>query len=208
MMILEDAAAAAVPALVVHQDAASATLTAELERLTFEARSDDLTGLLNRRYWSSEAKAVLGRGAATVLLIDVDRFKQVNDRYGHHVGDFVLAEIAAVLRTRGVAGRLGGDEFAVVIEHADPTGAVAGVLIAEIAERFAGHDLAVSVCVGVAATARPGVDLRAALRAADAAAYAAKRSGRATFRVATWEGHQPAEAGAEAGDGARRAAAA
>ena len=93
------------------------------ERLKELADHDSLTGLLNRRRFDEELRLTLLRlrrhgGQATLLLIDLDRFKGVNDTYGHKTGDEVLVAVAAALRERlretDVVARLGGDEFAAI----------------------------------------------------------------------------------------------
>ncbi len=102
-----------------------------LADLRRQATTDDLTGLLNRRAFTTETTRRLGRGGAPValLLLDLDRFKEVNDSLGHHVGDQLLREVgrrlAGVLRGQDVLARLGGDEFAVLLHDADEPEAVA-----------------------------------------------------------------------------------
>jgi putative nucleotidyltransferase with HDIG domain len=83
----------------------------ELERL---ALTDDLTGLASRRHWLQSVRARLEAGEqGGVVMLDVDRFKDINDTYGHQVGDLVLCEVARVAGRLGFAGRLGGDELAI-----------------------------------------------------------------------------------------------
>ncbi len=116
---------------------------AELGRLARDlnelARTDPLTGLANRRAFSEVAEAELGRCrrfgvSATVLMIDVDHFKMINDIHGHEAGDRVLASLATVLktmaRTTDFPSRFGGEEFVVLLVGTDLSGA------SEMAERI------------------------------------------------------------------------
>ncbi len=146
---------------------------AELERL---ASTDDLTGLANRRQWMAATKDAIRSGeAGSVLLCDLDQFKQINDKHGHTTGDLVLTEIARVLTRYGLAGRLGGDEFALWIPGQETVSAAERIL-AEVARTFSdANRLAASVSIG---TAPPGCELAEALELADRALYAAKTSGR------------------------------
>ena len=118
-----------------------------------------------------------------LLTFDLDDFKAVNDRFGHHVGDAVLCHAAEALRsgvkTRDVVARLGGDEFAVLLRDTGVLDArtVAARVHAWLDEALVdvgGHTIAVGVSSGVAALDRGG-DAEATMRAADADMYAAKR---------------------------------
>ena len=146
----------------------------ELERL---ARTDDLTGLANRRHWLKTTREGLAAGnAGVIVLCDVDYFKQINDSHGHAAGDAVLIEVAGVLARYGRAGRLGGDEFALWIagglDEARTT--VVGVIDAC---RECVPTLGVSL--GVALAPEHGLYVDDLLEAADAALYRAKHAGRA-----------------------------
>jgi diguanylate cyclase (GGDEF)-like protein/putative nucleotidyltransferase with HDIG domain len=146
---------------------------AELERL---ASTDELTGLANRRHWMAIIRQTMESGAhGTVLLCDLDRFKQVNDTHGHSTGDIVLMEVSRILQHHGIAGRIGGDEFALWVTGDAPM-AVAERIVAEVAVAFDSHtELSVGISIGVAPTLR---DLSDALEAADRALYKAKSAGR------------------------------
>ncbi|MBS7546098.1 sensor domain-containing diguanylate cyclase [Ancylobacter oerskovii] len=177
---------------------------------------DDLTGLLNRRGFQSRIREVVaGGGPMAVLALDLDRFKSINDVYGHAAGDDVLRLFADVLRDnlRGadIVARLGGEEFGIVLPGAGEAAA------REIAERIrlgfrrSGeglpmHEARPSASIGVAAGFLPPLAPEAALAAlqeqADAALYAAKRGGRDRVVV-----HGVGEGAAERPDPGLKAAA-
>jgi diguanylate cyclase (GGDEF)-like protein len=175
------------PRVVVTHTDITDRVTAE-QRAAWQARHDDLTALPNRAALHEAITDALADdvgGRVTVLYMDVDGFKQVNDSLGHSAGDLLLRELASRLahRTRptDVVGRLGGDEFVVVARDCDATGgdALAQRFRAVFDEPFelAGTRLPLTVSVGIAtsdpAHSRPE-DL---LRDADAAMYAAKATG-------------------------------
>ncbi|MBL7498913.1 GGDEF domain-containing protein [Frankia sp. CNm7] len=174
------------------------------EELLAAARTDPKTGLANAAWWREVADAELARTRRagrplSVLLVDIDHFKQVNDRHGHLFGDTVLVAVADALRaaTRpwDLVGRFGGEEFVVLLADVDLPAA------AEIAERIRarvaatrcplgplaapGGPSAVGVTVSIgAATCPAAVGLADALEAADAALYQAKNAGRDRVRLA------------------------
>lgn len=98
------------------------------EELTFRSRHDGLTGLLNRETFIGETLPLMESHAVILLLLDIDHFKQVNDRYGHPVGDRVIVGVARVLLDlspeQTLCGRLGGEEFAILLPHGDWAGAL------------------------------------------------------------------------------------
>ncbi|TWH74793.1 diguanylate cyclase (GGDEF)-like protein [Modestobacter roseus] len=161
-------------------------LLVRLERLSHE---DPLTGLANRRRWDT-ALATRCSGAreagtpVAVVLIDLDHFKQVNDRFGHAAGDAALQAVAQLLRSRVRGGdlvaRLGGDELALLLPGAELVDAV------RLAERVRAEAHAlwpagfsgpgISLSLGVAAAVGDGADPRALLASADAQLYRAKAS--------------------------------
>lgn len=169
----------------------------EIEEL---ARRDALTGLLNRRAFFEAAQASLDRsrdepGPLTLLVLDADHFKRINDGHGHAAGDEALKLIAATLlaatRQYDLVGRIGGEEFAVLLRGAAPDEAslvaeriVSAVRLADF--RRAGRPVPLSVSVGIA-TLQPGLDLDGLFARADAALYAAKRAGRGRSRLAETE---------------------
>jgi len=150
-----------------------------------QARTDDLTGLPNRRALYADVPARLaaaGRRPRALLLLDLDRFKEVNDSLGHHVGDRLLVQVGTRLaehvRDGDLLARLGGDEFAVLLEDTDHDRAVAvaGELRAVLAEPFTleGIALQTDASVGIALFPDHGDDLTVLLRRADMAMYRAK----------------------------------
>ena len=154
------------------------------------ATTDALTGLPNRRYFDEYLGLLARRWRAEdkvgVLMVDIDRFKKLNDTYGHAVGDHVLREVAQAIvravREGDVPARFGGEEFVVLLRNPGPRVAV------EVGERVrravAELDLrrmgvpGVSVSVGVAVADNPEVDLEEVIDDADRALYRAKRNGR------------------------------
>ena len=154
------------------------------ERLRHEVTHDGLTGLANRALFRTELAAALRtEDLTTVLLIDLDDFKTVNDSLGHDVGDRLLVSMADVLRGEvghdGLPVRLGGDEFAVLVTGDGVTGeAVAHRLLAALSRPIGRDRLLVQASIGIAGAER-GAALDAVLRHADVAMYAAKQRGKA-----------------------------
>jgi diguanylate cyclase (GGDEF)-like protein len=172
----------------------AAEISAALDRadlvalLAAQARTDELTGLPNRRALYVEGQARLvepQRRRMALLMLDLDKFKEVNDSLGHHAGDLLLIQVGArlseQLRAGDVLARLGGDEFAVLLEDAgrDQASEVAVKLRSALAEPFALADITLhgSVSIGIALFPDDGPDLSSLLRKADIAMYKAKASG-------------------------------
>ncbi|MFB6357418.1 MAG: diguanylate cyclase [bacterium] len=170
------------------------------EHLEYMARTDDLTGLYNRRHFLDLVEAELWRSiryekVCTFAMIDIDRFKMVNDQYGHQVGDRVLREVADVidrkLRRNDRAGRYGGDEFAVILPETGLDGALAvGERIRKSVrdrvnrgDRIIEGDTEVSVSVGVAEFQGENHDefdveqIDRLIKKADECLYTSKRKG-------------------------------
>ena len=159
------------------------------------AVTDGLTGLANRTLVTERLEQLArqpvrpGRHTA-VMLIDLDRFKPVNDTFGHDAGDAVLIAAAdamrAVIRGGDLAGRLGGDEFAVLVQGL-PSREAAGVVAARLLEAlrmpvvFGEHVLMVEASIGVVVRDDPDASGETLLQQADTALYAAKRAGRGRF---------------------------
>ena len=163
-----------------------ARLYEEMKRL---AEIDGLTGLLNRRMYEEKLDDLLEQSVRSgqplsLILIDIDNFKPINDRYGHLAGDDVLREVARALRQSLRAGdlsaRYGGDEFAVVLSRTDLQAAckVAGKIARRIRRSSPGKEPRVSVSVGVSSTQVAGRVARRLMASADKALYRAKRLGR------------------------------
>ena len=188
------------PLLVLHR----AVLVRHLE---VAASTDSKTGLLNAAAWHTQAERELQRGGRrvgpkAVLVVDLDRFKAVNDTYGHLAGDRVLAAVAdamrAEVRERDLVGRFGGEEFVVLLGGLDGPGD-GQVELEAVAERIrrriavlqvemptADGPLTIaslSASVGGALYPGDGRDLRTLLQVADTALYAAKRAGRNLVRM-------------------------
>jgi len=154
-----------------------------------EARTDDLTGLPNRRLFFERLVACFDAGTAShrlaVLMIDLDRFKEINDSLGHHVGDDVLRQLGprltAAVGSAGTVARLGGDEFGLVLSPlTDPSEAI------EVAERvrnalrepfqLEGMSLRVDASIGIAFAPDHGTTPESLLQKADLAMFSAKRA--------------------------------
>jgi diguanylate cyclase (GGDEF)-like protein len=166
------------------------------------ARTDSLTGLANTRSFIEQAQASRRRddaGPVSMLYVDIDNFKQLNDTYGHATGDEFLREVGrairASIRASDVAARVGGDEFAIVMGGTSPATAevIARRLIEgvrAVATRF--PQAPVGLSIGVADCERPPESVDDLLRQADDAMYRAKASGKA--RIVRWTPRQtPAE---------------
>lgn len=167
-------------------EVARAVLRRRADDLAHEVSTDSLTGVGSRRWFDLELARLTDRtGWGAVAIVDLDRFKRVNDGFGHHVGDRTLETVGRILRravrSGDVVGRLGGEEFAVLLAG---TRLEAALLLAERIrldiERAPWHEiqpgLTVTTSVGVAEG--PLSSIREVLRAADAALYEAKRNGR------------------------------
>lgn len=181
--------------LVLQRQAFEDALHAEKERLAFQASHDWLTGLANRRAFEARLQSELdGRdeNSLSLILLDLDQFKSVNDSCGHLAGDRLLCQVARLLQQdrhpHDLVARLGGDEFGLILPRCAPYDAV------DIAERlrrslelfnFAWDDrcFAVTASIGVALIADANTTLEEAMRRADAACYRAKEKGRNRVQV-------------------------
>ncbi|MCL5666944.1 MAG: EAL domain-containing protein [Patescibacteria group bacterium] len=162
------------------------------QEIQFYASHDILTGLPNRKTFEERLRRAMffarkERHMAAIMLLDLDRFKNINDTSGHDLGDKVIAEVAsrlkAAMRSDDVIARWGGDEFVVLLEK------VAGIYdVSRAAEkiskalepviRIARHTLHVSTSIGIALFPQDGEDLQGLLKNADVALYRAKEKGR------------------------------
>lgn len=154
------------------------------------SRTDSLTGLANRSAWLDAARNEFERHVrhphvASLLLLDLDHFKAINDRYGHTTGDAALQALARILlanlRTLDTAGRFGGDEFGIVLPDTNVAAArdVAERICREVARiRPDGHDHTCAVSIGIAPLDASCISLKAWIEQADIALYRAKADGR------------------------------
>lgn len=190
------------PLLVIHTIAVSASsyqlvrrVQIQNQRLEELSRVDTLTGLYERGHWESLAAVALKEHdenvGSALMVLDVDRFKEINDQHGHGAGDDVLRGIADLIRRNipagSHAGRIGGDEFAVVMRVAQADAELAAERIrAKIQQlEFANASyLRCTVSIGIAGGPDSGADLRAWTEAADRALYRAKQAGRNQSAIA------------------------
>jgi diguanylate cyclase (GGDEF)-like protein len=168
-------------------------LTEDRDRLEHRAHHDPLTGLANRELFAQQVEAAIARpdGRAVVLLLDLDDFKHVNDRFGHEIGDELLVaftrRLRSCLRTSDLPARLGGDEFAVLLDRGDHERAT------RIAERIqlafkepfklSTATLRVGASTGIALGEHGEATAADVLRNADVAMYAAKQQEKGRFEV-------------------------
>ena len=165
----------------------------DAERLS---QFDSLTGLANRHRMGTQLDSKLkqyrnAKRACALMMLDLDRFKQVNDTLGHPAGDELLKQVAARLKQlcghRGEIGRLGGDEFQIMLPDMDDRGEL-GDLAARIIQMVAqpysvnGARAIIGVSLGIAVAPYDGVDAEELVSAADLALYAAKGGGRGQYR--------------------------
>lgn len=167
------------------------------DQLKHLATHDSLTTLPNRvllrdRVAQSLARAKRANRSVAVLLLDLDRFKEINDRLGHRAGDHVLqlvaTRLAHAVRECDTVARMGGDEFVVILgelEHHDEAQAATERLLQAIAEPLLGEglDTRVTASIGVALYPADGTDLETLIKSADMAMYQAKSDGRGTARL-------------------------
>ena len=169
-----------------------AKLTVELMDLRHVATIDGLTGAMTRRSFIDAAKrdvvlSIRHRRPLSVIMIDLDHFKRINDTYGHAAGDYVLKHASSLLseqlRGSDYIGRLGGEEFGVVLRETPAPNAFALAerlrrTLAEGMFRFAGAEFPITASLGVAGLEPTVSDIHALLSRADASLYAAKAVGR------------------------------
>ena len=166
---------------------------AQAQHLAFH---DVLTGLPNRalideRLTQALARATRHRSQAALLLLDLDRFKNINDTYGHHAGDDLIIEVShrltTLLRDNDTVGRIGGDEFVIVLEEIAAPEEVEKFcqgIIDALAEPYTllGSETWIGVSIGVALAPQDGQDRQELMRKADIALYEAKNEGRGQYR--------------------------
>ena len=154
-------------------------------RLGYLAQNDQLTGLFNRTLFQDRVKSALARarregGLVTVMFLDIDGFKEVNDRFGHAVGDDLLRQVAerlvACLRETDTVARLGGDEFTVILEggkRVEDAGQVAMKILQEISRPYTvgTREIVVTTSIGIAVYPFDGDSYEDLLKGADTAMY-------------------------------------
>ena len=167
----------------------------------FESATDELTGLLSRRAIFRKAERLLARAEHfflnsderrrqrqefSILIVDIDHFKRVNDKFGHPAGDRIIQYVAEAVRPTDIAGRYGGEEFAILLPETGKEGAL------KAAENFlnkvqttvkTSDGAGVTVSIGVA-SAGPDYSLETLVKRADLALYMAKNEGRNRVRFA------------------------
>lgn len=173
----------------------NAELQKSAHRLNHEANHDSLTGLPNRKLFHERLTqslewATQNHQLVALLFLDLDGFKQINDRLGHAIGDALLKGVAArltgCLRGSDTVARLGGDEFTVILP-AIPTvqdaGRVADKILATLSQPFSlnGHTVQVTTSIGISVFPQDGQEADIMLKSADAAMYQAKDSGKSCY---------------------------
>lgn len=163
------------------------------EYLTHAAMHDPLTGLVNRRFFEQELSVAMNSAkryghALCLCMVDIDRFKDINDTYGHGVGDQVLKRFGEIIRQEirreDIGGRLGGDEFCICFTHTSTVEAMACAerirqrLASHVFCRHTGRAFSVTASFGLADLATQEMDEKVLIEAADRSLYAAKQEGR------------------------------
>lgn len=164
------------------------------QRLVSQALNDPLTGIFNRRHFEASVESELARvtrtgNRSTLLLMDIDLFKPINDEHGHATGDRVLIEVVGIIRNTirqsDVLFRIGGEEFVVLLS--DTSRETAGIVAEKIRAAVAGtailDDRTVTLSIGLSEL-RPGEDRRGLLGRCDVALYKAKERGRNRIELA------------------------
>lgn len=184
---------------VIRQAIHSSIKRKAVERKLFrQANYDEVTGLPNRRLFQDYVEHALDRARRwkrheTILFLDLDNFKQVNDRLGHAAGNDVLKEVAmrltGTLRKSDIVARYGGDEFVILLdEHSPDVRAAAGQVVTKLLYafnepfRYEDNRIAMSASIGVAVYPYGGDHYEALLKSADQAMYSAKKAGGRQFR--------------------------
>jgi len=169
------------------------------EKIHYLAHHDTLTGLPNRVVFSDRLSQAIAQARRhqtrfAVLFVDLDRFKNINDSLGHHIGDLLLREVAKrlldAMRETDTVCRLGGDEFILLVQDIGPpehVAAIAGKILTAISRPYLleGNDLNLTPSIGIACYPQDGDDEESLVKNADAAMYHAKESGRGQYQFFT-----------------------
>jgi len=161
-------------------------------QLQLLSSTDRLTGLYNRGHWEGSLKAAYARhqrygNALSLVMLDIDHFKHVNDTYGHQAGDKVIEQLAQLLREHAresdVAGRYGGEEFGVVLSDTDQAGARIFAerlrqAVEQLLVQYNSQDIRFTISLGVADLSAPANDHAELIARADQALYTSKKTGR------------------------------
>lgn len=172
------------------------------EKLRSIALYDALTGLPNRLLLRDRLEQTIARAERSakpfaLLFVDLDKFKPVNDSFGHHVGDSLLAAVGerlvASVRKDDTVARAGGDEFVVVLSqigHADEAATISAKILRELSRTFLieGRELNISCSIGISIYPEDGSNVDTLISCADAAMYRAKRDGRSKFEFFVTDG--------------------
>jgi diguanylate cyclase (GGDEF)-like protein len=168
-------------------------LNESYRRLQQLSERDELTQLFNRSTFLNRAETLHSLASGWIVMLDVDHFKAINDRYGHDAGDRALQSVGAILRdavrTDDIVGRLGGEEFAIYLGGCDQmtamrlTERVRSIVAESIVEDVQGNRISMTVSIGLARVDR-AAHLASGLRSADQALYRAKNDGRNQVRLA------------------------
>ena len=191
------------------------------QKLSYLARYDPLTGLINRFLFSDRLQSAIARARrdeslVALMFLDLDDFKAVNDHYGHATGDALLKQVAkrivAAVRETDSVARIGGDEFTVILESGsrlEDAGQVAGKILDSVAEPYivGNRELRVTTSIGIAMYPLDGDTSQALLRDADIAMYSAKAAGSNNYQYFTPKLRQSASDRLRLIDGLRRAVA-
>jgi diguanylate cyclase (GGDEF)-like protein len=169
------------------------------QQIRYLANHDALTGLPNRRLLEDRLEQAMEMGRrnnrpVAIQFIDLDRFKPINDRLGHRIGDLLLRAVAArlrgLLRAVDTVSRVGGDEFVLVlpdVQSASAAGEIAQKVLGVLAQPYMveGHELSVTPSIGISLFPDDGTDAETLLGCADVAMYHAKKVGRANCQLFT-----------------------
>jgi diguanylate cyclase (GGDEF)-like protein len=168
----------------------------KLERsLTIKSQRDGLTKLANRTFFFSQVERhwlQYPQVKVVLMMIDIDHFKEINDKFGHHVGDIALKAVADImskgLRSHDLIGRIGGEEFAVILYNIelDVAQQIANRLCNQVMKQMAvidGHNINLTISIGMVQVLPAHNQIHGAFKVADEALYHSKHSGRNTVTL-------------------------